>query len=260
MESETKTQNIKLYSTKAISGATFLGGPLAAGYLIGENFKALDKPKEGKIALIIGIASTILLLVIIFSLPEDAIDSIPQQIIPIAYTALVWGIVEWKQGDTLKLQKDNENSFFSGWRAAGVGFISLVLMFIGVFGFTFLGSTNEVYDQYDAELATFTKNEEETLIFYNHLDTQSNYSLINELEKITIPRWKENIKIIKRTNQLQNLPQELVQQNKILLKYSELRLEAFELYKKTIEENTKRYSSELERIHKEIDEQIDKLN
>jgi hypothetical protein len=45
---ENKTEKIKLYSSKAISGATFLGGPLAAGYLIGENFKAINKPTEGR--------------------------------------------------------------------------------------------------------------------------------------------------------------------------------------------------------------------
>lgn len=45
---ENKTKDIKLYSSKSISGATFLGGPLAAGYLIGEKLKALDKPDEGR--------------------------------------------------------------------------------------------------------------------------------------------------------------------------------------------------------------------
>ena len=36
-------KDLKLYSHRAIGGATFLGGPLAAGYMIGENFKVLNK-------------------------------------------------------------------------------------------------------------------------------------------------------------------------------------------------------------------------
>lgn len=115
-ETELKTQNntkdIELYSSKAISGATFLGGPLAAGYLIGENFKALDQPTEGSYSLIIGIVSTIILFGGIFMLPESIMVIIPQQIIPLIYTGLIWGIVEWKQGDVLKAHKENNNSFF----------------------------------------------------------------------------------------------------------------------------------------------------
>lgn len=38
--------NKKLYSQKGISIATFFGGPLAAGYLIRQNFIALGKEPE----------------------------------------------------------------------------------------------------------------------------------------------------------------------------------------------------------------------
>ncbi|WP_103072336.1 hypothetical protein [Aquimarina sediminis] len=259
-EIENKTEKIKLYSSKAIGGATFLGGPLAAGYMIGENFKALDKPNEGKNALIIGILSTIILFTGMFMIPENIIDKIPRQLIPITYTGIIWGIVEWKQGDILKLHKENGNSFFSGWRAAGIGFISLLILLIGIFGYVFLGTDNEIYDKYDTELSVFSKNEEETLVFYDHINTESDDSLIKELETNTIPKWKENIEIINKTNNFENLPSELLQQNKILLKYAELRLESFELFKKAIEEDTDKYTQQLNRIHKEIDEQLAKLN
>ncbi len=257
---ENLTEDIKLYSSKAIGGATFLGGPLAAGYMIGENFKALDKPNEGRNSLIIGIVSTIVLFSGIFMIPENILDKIPRQLIPLIYTGIIWGIVEWKQGEILKSHKENGNPFFSGWRAAGIGFISLIIMSIGIFGYVFFEMNNEIYDRYDTELSVFLKNEEETLVFYDHLNTETNYSLIKELENTTIPKWKENISIIKKTNNFQDLPTELAKQNEILLKYSELRIEAFELFKKAIEEETDKYSYELEKIHKEIDEQLKKLN
>jgi hypothetical protein len=257
---ENNTKDLKLYSSKAISGATFLGGPLAAGYLIGENFKALDKPKDGRNSLIIGIVSTIILFGGIFMIPEYIIDKIPRQLIPIVYTGIIWGIVEWKQGDILKAHKENNNSFFSGWRAAGVGFISLLLLGIGIFGYSFLSTDNEAYERYDAEITKFSKNETETLVFYHNLNTETNYSLLKELDEKTIPKWKENSAIINATNQFEDLPSELIEQNKILLKYSELRIQAFELFRKAIKEDTDKYSEQLDQIHMQIDKELEKLN
>jgi len=55
IEQENPTQDIKLYSQKSIGIATFIGGPIAAGYLVMKNFIELDKPDDGKKAFIIGV-------------------------------------------------------------------------------------------------------------------------------------------------------------------------------------------------------------
>lgn len=259
-KTENITRNIKLYSSKAIGGAAFLGGPLAASYMIGENFKALNKPNEGKISLIIGIIFTIILFSGIFIIPENIIDKIPSQLIPLIYTGLFVGFVEWKQGEILKLHKENGNSFFSGWRAAGIGFISLIIILIGILGYTYFEMDNEIYEKYDTELNAFSKNEEETLVFYDYINSKSNYFLIKELDNKTIPKWEENIDIINKTNKYENLPSELFEQNKLLLSYSKLRLKAFKLFKKAIEEDTDKYLPQIEKIHKEIDKILTKLN
>jgi len=260
IQTENKTKDIKLYSSKAISGATFLGGPLAAGYLISENFKSLNRPDERRKSLIIGIITTIILFGGLFLLPEKLVDKIPRQLIPLIYTGIIWGIVEWTQGDILKSHKENGNSFFSGWRAAGIGLISLLIIGGGILGYTYIESSNPVYATYDKELAKFSQNENETLVFYKHLNTETNYTLLEELNDKTIPKWKENIEIINRTNSLDGLPYELLEQNKTLLKYSELRIKAFELFKKAIKEDTDKYSLQLEQVHKEIDKQLEELN
>ena len=257
---ENTTKGITLYSANAISGATFLGGPLAAGYLIGENFKALEKPTLGRNALIIGFVASIILFGGIFMIPEYIVDSIPNQVIPFIYTAIIWGIVEAKQGAILKLHKEKNNSFFSGWRAAGIGLISLLVMLIGIFGYAYLSTDSDLYDQYDADMAKFSKNENETLLFYNHLETSTNADLIKELEENAIPKWKENIKIINNSNVKGYLPPELVTQNEILLKYSELRLQAFHLFEKALHEDTDAYSQQLDQIHQKIDIELDKFN
>lgn len=85
-EKENNTKDLKFYSQSAISMATFIGGPLVAGYLIRENYLALNKPDEAKYTLIIGIIATLVLFGGVFMIPSDFIDKMPRQLIPIIYT------------------------------------------------------------------------------------------------------------------------------------------------------------------------------
>jgi hypothetical protein len=257
---ENTTKNINLYSSKAIGGATFLGGPLAAGYMISENFKALDKPDEGRKSLIVGIVTTEILFGGIFMLPERIIDKLPSQLIPLIYTGIIWGIVEWTQGDILKAHKENNNSFYSGWKAAGIGLISLIIIGIGIFGYAYIESSNPAYEIYDTKIAEFSKNENESLTFFDNINFKSNSTLLTELDNKVIPKWKSNIQIINELNSLDGLPSDLLKQNKALLKYSELRLEAFLLIRKAVSEDTDKYDSQLNMLNIKIDKELKKLN
>ena len=71
---------------------------------------------------------------------------------------------------------------------------------------------------------------------------------------------KPESSVINKTNQFEDLPSELVEQNKILLKYAELRVQAFELLRKAIKEDTDKYAQQLEQIHMQIDKELGKLN
>ncbi len=256
-EQENHTKGLKLYSQKAIGLATFIGSPLAGAYLIRENYLSLNKPDEAKKSLIIGIISTLILFSGIFLIPESIIDKFPNQILPAIYTGLIYLIVEKIHGSILKQHEENKNEFHSKWKAARIGLISLVIIAIGILGITILASES---DEYDAIIEQFTENETETLIFYDHMNTETNSSLLHELETIAIPKWKENIALIQKSNYIKNLPNELLEQNKTLRKYSLLRLKAFELFQKSIKENSIFYDNELEQIHKEIDAQLIKLD
>nr|WP_321237057.1 hypothetical protein [uncultured Psychroserpens sp.] len=257
---ENPTLNKKLHTAKAIGGATFLGGPLAAGYMVRENFNALDQPKEGRHALIIGIITTIVLFGGIFMIPETIIDKIPKQIIPLAYTGIIWGIVEWLQGDALKNHRELGNAFFSGWRAAGIGFVSLLVISIGLFAYVFLAPNDPAYDIYDEKIEQFSKNESESLTFFQNIDFKNDATLLRELNNKVLPKWDENIKIMQELVALDGLPSDISLQSKSLLKYSELRLEAFLLIKKIIIEDTDKYDDELNLINLKIDNILDKLN
>lgn len=260
IDTENKTKDLKFYSQKAIGIATFFGGPLAAGYLIRENYLSLKKPEEGRKSLIIGIAFTIVLFGGLFMIPESIINKVPSQILPLIYSGIIYLIVERIHGTILNQHKKYKNEFFSNWKAAGVGFLSLLVLSIGIFGYIFLAPEGQEYEMYNAKFEKFAKNETQTLVFYEHLETKTNYSLIKELDNSVIPKWKKNIEIIKESNKIKNLPSELLDQNKLLLKYSELRLEAFILFKKAIKEDNDKYANELETIHIEINTLLEKLN
>ncbi len=162
-EIDNSIESTKFYKSKHIGVSTFIGGPLAVGYLIYENFKALNKPDLARNAILIGAISTVLLFVIIFSIPENIIDKIPSVVIPTIYTAIIYFLVQKYQGEKLDEHEKNNGSFFSIWRSIGVGVISLTLIVAGILAYFFLIVDNEVYEKYDQEMEIFYNKEERLL-------------------------------------------------------------------------------------------------
>lgn len=118
----------KIFTNKAISVATFFGGPIAAGFLISKNYKVFGDENAARNSIFIGIISTILLFVGIFMIPEHIIDMIPQPLIPGIYTAIIAGLVEKLQGRKIKDFLSENGQKASNWQAAGYGFIGLLII------------------------------------------------------------------------------------------------------------------------------------
>lgn len=260
MQTEVTTEQSQFHTKQAIGIATFIGGPIAAGYLIRENYSALNNTEKGNNVLIISILVTIAIFVLIFSIPETIIEKVPNVIIPAAYTAAIVFWVEHTFGAIFKQYQENNYSFYSIWRAVGIGVVSLLVMGLGIFGYIYTTTDVEAENLYIDTMEKFYKNEKESLQFYQLMQTESDFGLILELNKNTIPKWKENIEIVKRADTISNLPEEIIQYNKKMLRYSELRLETFELLKKAISENTDTYNSQLDYLHKAIDKQLEAIN
>jgi DNA-binding transcriptional regulator WhiA len=74
-----------------------------------------------------------------------------------------------------------------------------------------------------------------------------------------IALWKENKEIVRKLNTIENLPAELLEQNKILLRYCELRIKHNEIILKAISEDTDKYVPEIERIGMEINKVLKEL-
>jgi hypothetical protein len=249
----------KFYSQKAIAITTYFGGPLAAGILIRRNYLNLDKEKPGINALLIGVVATILLFAGIFFIPDDIIDKIPNAIIPLIYTGIIYLIVEKIQGKELKLHKENQGGFYSGWRAAGIGAISMLIIVAGIFGIIFLQPNNWDVDSYDTGLAKYDKNELAAIQLYDMLDTGSDQELINFINHTGIPKWKESIEILQGMEKIENLPEEFKKQDKLLIEYCQVRIKAYRLIEKSVMDNSPDYDAEIIKLHKRIDEIIEEL-
>ncbi len=127
-----ETSQYKLYTLGQIGVATYLGGPIAGCYLVSENFKHFDNTRLANKIQIIGIVSTFLLFAGILLVPERIMDSIPNMVIPLIYTALIAGYAQKSQGETIKESLAIGYQKYSGWRVAGVslGFLFLELLYI----------------------------------------------------------------------------------------------------------------------------------
>jgi len=249
----------RFYSQRAIAIATYFGGPLAAGYLVKKNYETLEQPDSAKRSLVIGIITTILLFAGIFSIPEEIIDKIPNALIPLIYTGIIYLIVERIQGESLNKHKESGGEFYSGWKAAGVGSVAMLILLAGIVLTAFiagdLSNTQPDFDSvtYDKEVAKFADNEKKALTVFNVIKTQSPDYLIKEFNTDIII-WKENKEIVKGLNSIEDLPKELIDQNILLLKYCDLRIQHCEIILKAISEETDKYVAEIERIGLEINQ------
>ena len=252
-------EKIKLYSQIAIAIATFFGGPVAAGILICKNSLNIGREKEGIIVLIVGIISTILLFWGIFQIPEQMIDNIPKALIPTIYTGIIYLIVEIIHGKILKKHKEEKNEFYSNWRATGVGLICMI--FISGTALAIVHYTSEDWDfeTYNTEITKFDRNQLEAMKLFDMLDRAAKDEIVQFIEQTGIPKWKENIETLAKMSMIENIPQKYQKQNRLLLEYCTLRIEAYELMSKAVLNETSDYDEEIIKRHTRIDEIIKEL-
>lgn len=121
----------KVYKDKALWVGTFLGGPLVAAYFFAENFKVLNENEKVRPTWIIAIISTILILSGVMLIPDE-ID-IPNQIIPIIYTAIAFGLFKQYQDKNI-IEHISMGGQTHGWgRIVGIGILGAVVTLASLF-------------------------------------------------------------------------------------------------------------------------------
>jgi hypothetical protein len=134
----------KVHKITAIQIATFLGGPLVAGYLIAENYKQIGQPEKVKKAwLWCGIAFA-LMLVLAYIVPE----SVPRLAFAAFNTIVVTIILRWIQADQIKAHIEAGGGLYSTRRAVFTSFIVCAIMFAVVLACYFILDALHIIEGY----------------------------------------------------------------------------------------------------------------
>jgi hypothetical protein len=121
----------KIYRDKSIWVATFIGGPLAAGYLIAENFKAFNEPYKVQKTWLYTIIFTLVIFAAIMAIPDTV--KFPNQIIPLVYTAVVYYLVQHFQGEKIATHINTGGEIYGWGRTIGVAITGFVITFAIIF-------------------------------------------------------------------------------------------------------------------------------
>lgn len=133
---DTDRPSQKIYTDKAIYVATFLGGPLIAGYLIAENFKAFDEGKQATRTWVYAILASVVIFGIIFMIPDSI--NIPNYLFPVLYTLVASLVVKRFQGGQIAAHIDAGGETFGWGRTILVSIIGAVLTVVILIGLSLL--------------------------------------------------------------------------------------------------------------------------
>jgi hypothetical protein len=117
----------KTYPEKAIWVGTILGGPLVAGYMIAENFKALNEPYKARQTWIITIIASVVIFGGLLLLPENS--SFPNGIIPLIYGLIAVQLFKGYQGKNIQVHINSGGKYFNWGRSICVALLGLPALY-----------------------------------------------------------------------------------------------------------------------------------
>jgi hypothetical protein len=120
-----KTFKKGIYKDRAIWVGSFIGGPLVAGYLIGQNFKVFNETTKFKITWIIAVVVTVIVFGGVFLIPNP--DKVPRQIIPLIYTGIAFYLVKKYQDVGINKHINAGGIVYNWWRVLAISLVGLVI-------------------------------------------------------------------------------------------------------------------------------------
>nr|WP_294946065.1 hypothetical protein [uncultured Mucilaginibacter sp.] len=136
----------KIYSVNQIRLATFLGGPLVAGYLAAINFRAFNEYYEARNGWMLAIAFSVIIFAAVFLLPETI--HMPNWIIPLAYAWLTSILIARYQGRQIREHFKAGGQNYDWGRTIVIALIGAVITFGLIFVIAFMLDTlfpTEIY-------------------------------------------------------------------------------------------------------------------
>ncbi len=139
------------------------------------------------------------------------------------------------------------------------GTISILTLLIVVITAAVYNRIPNYFDFYETKMKKFTSMESMALEVYNLPENTPKEKLLYEIRERGIYYWNEKIKLLNDLSRYQ-LPEEVVNRNRILLEYCNLRIGSYELLYKAVNEDTDRYNAQIEEYNKQIQEKINEIS
>jgi rhomboid protease GluP len=139
------------------------------------------------------------------------------------------------------------------WSITGI--LAAVLL---VFSFSVYKSLPDNFGEYDEKMNEFVAMDEMALEVFSLPENTPKEKLLSELNK-GIYYWNESLKLLESLNDL-DLPQPIVERNAKLKTYCELRIKSYNLYYRSILEDTDQYQTEINDYVNQIETVITELS
>jgi rhomboid protease GluP len=133
--------------------------------------------------------------------------------------------------------------------AAATSGVLVMVVAIGVFfSVKYLPNDLATYQQ---KMEKFVAQEAIALEVYQLPEGSSNESILYGLQERGIYYWRENLKILNTVDKL-NLPAHLVERNRLLREYCQIRIRHYRLLYKAIDEETEAYQKQIEHYDRQL--------
>ena len=123
-----------MFSPAQIAVASLIGSPLPAFYLLSQNYRVAQQPKNARFMLIVGAIVTALLITVGFFLPNNA----PHSPLAIIAAVCVHQIAKMAQGALLTNHVAGGGRMSSWWVVVGLGCLGMLLVLAVVLGLVFV--------------------------------------------------------------------------------------------------------------------------
>jgi hypothetical protein len=131
--------NAKLYTPAQIRFGSFLGGPIAAAYLLRENFLVLDRGPEARTTVVWGVVFVAGLMALLPFLPTR----FPNLIVPLLYSFAAGSVADKWQLQKQAIVDSGKYQIQSNWRVFGMALLSMIafmlIVVLGIFCLAALG-------------------------------------------------------------------------------------------------------------------------
>jgi len=127
----------KFYTLNQIMIATVLGGPIAGGYLMYQNYNKIGEEEGAKSIIIWSMVCTYFLFGTLILLPESITAYIPRMVIPWMNGAIAYYIAKKYQYDFLNEHEVQHGSFYKVWRSLWLGIVCALVTVIMIIPLVF---------------------------------------------------------------------------------------------------------------------------